>query len=52
LPKGHHDPQEYDADRLIMLWRKRERTLGLDPLPRPEPLPGVYIDERIQWFNG
>jgi hypothetical protein len=50
--KREHDPQEYDPDRLTVLWRKRQRTLGFDPLPRPEPLPEVYIDERLHWLNG
>jgi hypothetical protein len=49
--KREHDPQEYDADRLTVLWRKRERTPGFDPLPRPEPLPEVYAAERLQWLN-
>ena len=50
--KQEHDPQEYDPDRLTVLWRNRQRTLDFDPLPRPEPLPEVYIDERMQWLSG
>ena len=50
--KREHDPQEYDPDRLTVLWRNRPRTLGFDPLPRPAPLPEVYIDERVQWLKG
>ncbi len=50
--KREHDPRQYDRDRLTVLWRNRERTLAFDPLPRPEPLPAVYIDERLQWPSG
>jgi len=50
--KQEHDPQEFDPDRLTVLWRNRERSLAFDPLPRPEPLPDAYIEERMQWFIG
>ena len=50
--KREHDPQQYDPDRLTMLWRNRERARDFDPLPRPEPLPAVYIAERMQWLSG
>ena len=50
--KQEHDPQEYDPDRLTVLWRNRERSLAFDPLPPPEPLPEVYVDERVQWLSG
>jgi len=50
--KLEHDPQQYDPDRLTVLWRNRPRTLDFDPLPRPEPLPDVYIAERVQWLSG
>jgi hypothetical protein len=49
--KLDHDPQEYDPDRLTVLWRNRQRTLSFDPLPRPEPLPTVYVDQRMQWLH-
>ncbi len=50
--KQEHDPQQYDPDRLTVLWRNRPRSLDFDPLPPPEPLPEVYITERLQWFVG
>ena len=50
--KQEQDPQQYDADRLTVLWRNRQRSLDFDPLPRPEPLPAVYVDERMQWLYG
>ncbi len=50
--KREHDPRQYDPHRLTVLWRNRQRSLAFDPLPRPEPLPAVYIDERLQWLNG
>ncbi|MEI8376577.1 MAG: hypothetical protein WCJ35_27485 [Planctomycetota bacterium] len=50
--KQENDPQEYDPDRLTVLWRNRERTVDFDPLPPPEPLPDVYIAERMQWLSG
>ncbi len=50
--KREHDPQEYDPDRLTVLWRNRERSPVFDPLPGPEPLPEIYIEERMQWLNG
>ena len=49
--KWEYDPQEYDADRLTVLWKHRGRTPAFDPLPRPEPLPAVYIAERLQWLT-
>ena len=49
--KREHDPQQYDPDRLTVLWRNRQRTLDFDPLPRPEPLPEMYLAERMQWLN-
>jgi hypothetical protein len=49
--KREHDPQQYDPDRLTVLWRNRERTPAFDPLPPPEPLPAAYILERVQWLN-
>jgi hypothetical protein len=50
--KREHDPQQYDSDRLTVLWRNRQRTVGFNPLPLPELLPEVYIAERMQWLNG
>ena len=49
--KQEHDPQQYDPDRLAVLWRNRHRTLGFDPLSWPEPLPAMYLAERMQWLN-
>jgi len=50
--KQELDPQQYDADRLTVLWRNRPRTATFDPLPMPEPLPQAYLDERFQWLRG
>jgi len=50
--KQEHDPQEFDLDRLTALWRNRQRSRDFDPLPRPQPLPDAYIEERMQWFIG
>ncbi len=49
--KQEHDPQEYDADRLTVLWRNRPRTANFDPLPLPETPPEAYISERLQWHG-
>ena len=40
------------AGGLTVLWRNRERSPVFDPLPGPEPLPEIYIEERMQWLNG
>jgi RNA polymerase subunit RPABC4/transcription elongation factor Spt4 len=48
--KQEHDPQQYDPDRLTVLWRNRQRTRDFDPLPAPEPLPDMYTAERMQWL--
>jgi hypothetical protein len=45
--KRAHDPGEYDPDRRTVLGRSRQRGAGFDPLPQPEPLPAVYLDERM-----
>ena len=50
--KREYDPHEYDADRLTLLWRNRRRSPAFDPLPRPEPLPAAYLEERLQWLGG
>ena len=50
--KREHDPQEYNPNRLTVLWRNRQHSAAFDPLPRPEPLPETYIAERMQWLNG
>jgi hypothetical protein len=47
--KRELDPHEYDPDRLIVLWRHRERRDSFDPLPPPEPLPEPLLAERRQW---
>ena len=47
--KREHDPQEYDPDRLTVLWRHRKRVGGFDPLPQPEPLPEALLEERRRW---
>jgi len=47
--KREHDPEEYDPDRLTVLWRHRQREGGFDPLPQPEPLPEVFQAERRRW---
>ena len=47
--KREHDPQEYDPDRLTVLWRHRKREDGFDPLPEPEPLPEALLAERRRW---
>ena len=44
--KREHDPQEYDPDRLTVLWRHRARVGGFDPLPQPESLPAAFLEER------
>ncbi len=49
--KQEHDPQEYDPDRLTVLWRNRQRSPAFDPLPPPAPLPAVYMAERLQWLS-
>jgi hypothetical protein len=47
--KRELDPHEYDPDRLTVLWRHRERKDGFDPLPRPQPLPAAFGQERRRW---
>ena len=47
--KRERDPQEYDPDRLVLLWRHRARMNGFDPLPEPEPLPEAFLAERPHW---
>ena len=47
--KREHDPQEYDPDRLTVLWRHRKREDGFDPLPQPEALPEALLEERRRW---
>ena len=47
--KRERDPHEYDANRLTMLWRNRQRAAGYDPLPLPAPLPPEFLAERRRW---
>ena len=49
--KQEHDPQQYDPDRTTVLWRDRQRGPAFDPLPPPEPLPEVYIAEKVHWLS-
>ena len=50
--KQEHDPQEYNPNRLAVLWRNRPRALAFEPLLMLELLPAAYIAERMQWLSG